>query len=201
MHLHSILMLAATGVVVAFVVIVMAVAWLQGRGVIRRGRRTVGFQRWGATLAAACSLGAGAIHLVVVPEHAAEYLPAGVFFVALTVFQVAWAGAMMWQSNTRLAIAALVVNAATIGIWAWSRTLGFPVGAEPGAVEPVGYRDTLATVLELVLVIIVGLLVWERWRSPIVRLKISQADAFVGTSLGISAIVIFTVVVFLVGGH
>ena len=142
-------------------------------------------------LAAASSLGAAAIHLVVIPEHAAEYPPAGVFFAALAVFQLAWAGAIMWRSNVRIAIAGLVVNAATIGIWVWSRTLGFPLGAEPGAVEPVGYQDTLATVLELGLVIVVGLLVWETWRSPIARLKISEADAFVGTGLGISAIAIF----------
>ncbi len=201
MHLHSILMLAATGVVAAFVVVVIAVAWLRARGVISSASRTVGFQKWSSTLAAASSLGAGAIHLVVIPEHGAEYLPAGVFFAVLAVFQVAWAGAMLWRSNARIAIAGLAVNAATIGIWLWSRTLGLPLGAEPGAVEPVGYQDALATVLELGLVIVVGLLVWERWRSPIARLKISEADAFVGTGLGISAIAIFTAVAFLVGGH
>lgn len=62
----------------------------------------------------------------------------------------------------------LAVNAVTIGIWVWSRTSGLPIGAEPDAVEPVGYRDVLATVLEVVLVVVLVATLSER-RVPRIR--------------------------------
>jgi len=193
-------MLAATGVVVAFVPIVVAVAWLTRRGLVTTGIRAIGFQAWGPPLAAGCSIGAAAIHAAVVGEHLTEYLPAGLFFGALAAFQFGWGFLFVWRSTTLVAVVGFAVNAATIGLWVWSRTVGFPLGSEPGAVEPVGYQDTLASVLETALLVMVGIVLWERVRGPIVRLSISQADSVVGIGLGISAVGIFTVLAVLVGG-
>ena len=199
MHLHSILMLASTGVVLVFVPVVLVAGWLEGHGRLARSGRTVGFGTWGRRLAAACSAGAAVVHLAVVPEHAAEYPPAGLFFAALATFQLAWAVWVLWRPSGGLALVGLGVNAATIGLWLWSRTLGFPFGAEPGVAERIGYPDLLATLLEVVLVAAAGLLFWERRRAPIARLRVSEADAFVGTSLGLSVIAIFAAVTVFAG--
>ena len=199
MHLHSILMVAATGVVATFVPIVVVATWLTRRGVLSTGQPGMEFTRWASPIAVICSIGAAAIHLVVVPEHADEYLPAGVFFAALAAFQLAWAVAWLRRQSVWLGVVGLVVNVGTIGIWVWSRTLGFPLGAEPGAVEPVGYRDGLATVLEVALVIVLVATLSERQVRRIRELRLSTQDAAVATGLAVSAVVIFSTVALLVG--
>jgi hypothetical protein len=198
-HFHSILMLAATGVISMSVPIVVTVSWLERHGRLGAVGRRVAFQSWGRILAAACSTGASAVHLAVIPEHLAAYVPAGFFFAGLAAFQLVWAFGVARRPIPSLMAVGLAVNAAMIGLWLWSRTLGFPLGAEAGAVEPVGYPDALATLLEAMLVVIAGLWLWERRLAPISRLRISQADAFVGTGLGISAVAIFTVVAMFAG--
>ncbi len=72
MHAHSVLMLAAAGVVWLFVAVVVAANLLQRRGRIATdgGRRTV--RDYGPILAAACSGGAAVIHVAVVSSHAAQ---------------------------------------------------------------------------------------------------------------------------------
>ena len=199
MHLHSILMLAAAGVVVAFVPIVVIATWLTQRGVLNTGRPGLVFDRWALPIAAICSIGAAAIHVVVVPEHAEVYLPAGVFFAGLAAFQLAWAVGWLRRPANRLAVLGLAVNAVTTGIWVWSRTIGLPIGAEPGAVEPVGYRDVLATVLELVLAVVLMATLAEGRVRRIRELRLTAQDAFVATGLAFSAVLIFSTVAVLVG--
>ena len=192
-------MLAATGVVAAFVPIVITATWLTRRGVLSTGRRGLAFDRWAPPIAAICSIGAAAIHVLVVPEHASEHLPAGVFFAVLAAFQLAWAVAWLRRPANWLAVLGLAVSAVTIGIWVWSRTLGLPIGAKPGAVEPVGYRDVLATVLEVVLVVVLAATLSERRVPRIRHLRLSAQDAFVATGLAVSAVLIFSTVAVLAG--
>ena len=199
MYFHSILMLAATGVVVAFVPIVVIATWLTRRGVLSNRRPGLAFHRWAPPIAAICSIGAAAIHVVVVPEHADEYLPAGAFFAGLAAFQVAWAIAWLGRPADWLAGIGLAVNGITIGIWAWSRTIGFPLGVGSGAIEPVGYRDGLAMVLEVVLAIVLVSALSERRVQRIRELRVTEQDAFVATGLSVSAVLIFSTVAVLVG--
>ena len=199
MHLHSILMLAAMGVVAAFVPIVVIATWLTQRGVLSTGRPGLAFDRWAPPIAAISSIGAAAIHLLVVPEHADEYLPAGVFFAVLAAFQLAWAVAWLRRPADWLAVLGVAANVVTIGIWVWSRTIGFPVGAEPGAVEPIGYRDVLAAVLEVVLVVVLVATLSERRVPRIRELRLSAQDTFVATCLAVSAVLIFSTVAVLAG--
>jgi hypothetical protein len=65
----------------------------------------------------------------------------------------------------------------------------------PGAttVATVGYADAFAVVLEIALAIVVGLLVFGRPRRLTERLQVKVADAYVGTGLGVGAVVVFTV--------
>lgn len=105
---------------------------------------------------AALSVGAAAIHFAVIPDHLEEWWAFGLFFAALGWFQAAWPIAYLERPSRRLAWIAIVVNLATVALWAWSRTAGLPVGPEPGMPEAVGAADVIATVLELALA--VGLL-------------------------------------------
>ena len=63
-------MLAAVGVVAAFVPIVVGVTWLGRRGRLGDPTRLVAFRSYGPFLAAALSGGAAAVHLGIIAEHA-----------------------------------------------------------------------------------------------------------------------------------
>ena len=98
------------------------------------------------------SFGAAAIHFAVSPDHFGEWAPYGIAFACLAWFQILWAAAYVARPSPGWARAAVVVNAAVILVWAWSRTIGLPIGPEPGSTEPVGFADTLSSGLEARLV-------------------------------------------------
>ena len=102
---------------------------------------------------AALSLGAGAIHFAVAPEHFSEYWVFGVFFVGLGWFQLIWAVLYTIQPLRLLGVAAAVVNATTVGLWLWTRAVGVPIGPEAGRREPIGAPDLVATAFELAIVL------------------------------------------------
>lgn len=69
-HLHIVLMLAATVLIWLFAGIIVAVTLLLRRGRLGPTDRQVSFASYGPVLAAACSAGAAGVHLEVVAEHA-----------------------------------------------------------------------------------------------------------------------------------
>jgi hypothetical protein len=105
------------------------------------------------TLWVALSVGAAAIHFAVIPDHFEEWWAFGLFFAILGWFQAVWPIAYVNRPSRRLAWIAIAVNLATIVVWAWSRTIGLPVGPEPGMPEGIGAADLVATGLELALVL------------------------------------------------
>lgn len=135
----------------------------------------------------AASLGAAGIHFVVIVPHFNEYRPYGVFFLAVAWFQAIWAVLVVVSEDRRLLLAGLVVNAVVVGIWVWSRTVGLPIGPEPGTPEQIGAADSIATGLEAVIVVWTTLLLAPifRWREP-------SRPVVVGL-----AVFVWTVVVFL----
>lgn len=54
--------------------------------------------------------------------------------------------------STRTRRLGIVVNAAIILVWAYTRTVGLPIGEFAGAPEPVGFPDAAAVVFELLLI-------------------------------------------------
>jgi hypothetical protein len=112
--------------------------------------------RWWAAFA---SLGAGLIHLAVVSEHVAEWWLYGAFFLALGVVQIAWAVHTMEGDALPVPRLFATVNAAVIGLWFVSRTIGLPVGPEPWEAEAVGRADVVASALEAVVVVFLVLAV------------------------------------------
>ena len=101
-------------------------------------------------------MGAAAIHFAVAPSHFAEYVGFGVFFVAIAWFQSAWAVVAANRDGRNLRIAGFVVNGLVIAIWIWSRTVGLPIGPEPGVPEEILASDALATAFEVLLVFWIG---------------------------------------------
>jgi hypothetical protein len=111
--------------------------------------------RWWAGFA---SLGAGIIHLAAVREHVAEWWLYGVFFIALGVVQIAWAVLAMDTADP-LPVPHLfaLLNAAVVGLWFVSRTVGLPVGPDRWAAEAVAAPDLLCNALEVVVVVLLVL--------------------------------------------
>ena len=189
------------GALVAMLFLGLAALLATTVAVDRRGslmQRAVPFGRWTAVLAAGLSLGAAAIHFGVIGEHFAEYPPYGVAFAALAWFQVGWAIAYLASPVGRVASAGALVNVGAIVVWALSRTVGLPIGPEPGELEPVGPLDLLASAMELALI---ALLVWN-FAGNRVRLRPSlsatSATAIVGS--GLLLIVVSTSAAFAAAG-
>lgn len=98
------------------------------------------------------SLGAAAIHFAVMPEHFAEWWAFGLFFGAIGWFEALWAVGYVAMATRRMAALGLGVNAATVLLWAVTRTTGLPIGPEPWVAEAIGVPDVVATILEALLV-------------------------------------------------
>jgi lysylphosphatidylglycerol synthetase-like protein (DUF2156 family) len=219
-HAHVVLMLAATALVALFVVIVVAVTSLLRRGRLGDPTRRVEFGSYGPVLAAACSGGAAAVHLGVVGEHAslsvadgtpdafaflcsvgagsthfsgpdvaiAGYVPLGVISLGMIGAQGALVIPRLW-SNRRFLMVGLAITIAALVVSLMTRVLA---PGQPGA-QQIAYSDWLAIVFDVSLLVIVALLASSRPRRLSERLRVSVADAWVGTGLGVAAVGVFTV--------
>jgi len=97
-------------------------------------------QPWDAfrLTAALCMVGAGLMHLMIVPEHA-EQAPAHAWFFAVTgVLQIAW-GAVGWR-RTRpvLDVVGMVLAGSLILLWFATRIYPAPFSTDPEAVDGAG---------------------------------------------------------------
>jgi hypothetical protein len=96
--------------------------------------------QWRAIAVLSC-VAAGIVHLAVFPHHIIEAgLVVGLFFVASAAWQAWWA----WQLTQRVTAsqlwAGIAGSLALIALWAWSRTLGLPLGLTDGP-EKIGGWD------------------------------------------------------------
>ena len=124
--------------------------------------------RW---LLAALSFGAGAVHLVMVPQHAQESLRMGLAFAAAGWFQIAFGAAMLAAPRRIWLWLAIVANTVFIATWAISRTAGLPDWTGDGGTEGAQAADILSVVLEVLIVVgavvlLVAPHVLERWTRP-----------------------------------
>jgi hypothetical protein len=121
-------------------------------GGMPRVQRT-GTRPWGALALAVVSEAAGLIHLAFVREHVHEYVPFGVFFLVVGVFQLAWAAMVLAPRRPWFLVTGILVNAATIALWIVTRTVGLPIGPEHWTAEAARWPDVTAGVLEAILVL------------------------------------------------
>ena len=112
-------------------------------------------------LAALASFGAATIHFAVTPTHWQEWMPAGVFFLSMAVFQLLWARTVLARPTNPVLAAGMLLNAGAIALWALSRTAGAPFGPHAGEAELVGAADLCALLLEIYVVMGAGW-VWYR---------------------------------------
>jgi len=113
-------------------------------------------------LLAALSWVAALIHAVVVPEHWQEYRPYAVCFTALAAAQAGWSIAVFRGPTPTLLRAGAVLSAGVVAVWVLSRTVGLPLGPEPGRPEAVGVIDVAATLAELAIVAAAAAF-WRDW--------------------------------------
>ena len=81
----------------------------------------------GAITAAFLSVGAGAIHVALAPEHLDHWWVFGLFFLAVGAFQLAFAAAVLWRPTWPVALVGIVANLAIVLIYVASRTVGLPL--------------------------------------------------------------------------
>ena len=104
---------------------------------------------------AAASTGAALIHLEAAGDHSSE--PAlFVGAIGAAVGQLVWAGLIMRRVWQRRLIAGVLFNVVLIGCWALSRTAGLPLVTD--GVEPLGFKDGIAVLLEAAIIAGAGLL-------------------------------------------
>lgn len=100
-------------------------------------------------LAALASAAAGIIHAAAAPAHWNEWPAAGAFFVFMAFCQLAWAVLILPFANRFFAVLGIVGNLGFLGLWAYSRWQGLPVGPHAGTVEAISLADSLAAVCEV----------------------------------------------------
>lgn len=88
------------------------------------------------------------VHGAVCPQHFAEGLRFGLFFLVLATVQLGLAAAAARGRVAAIVRATLVVNIGTVGLWLATRTTGLPFGLADR--ETVGTWDVLATAAEVV---------------------------------------------------
>jgi hypothetical protein len=96
---------------------------------------------------AAATASAAIVHFAYAPTHFDHNTSHGAFFAVVGWTQLLLAGALAFRlpHPRRWLTATAVVNAAIVGVWIVSRTVGVPGESEA---EAVGFPDVLATILE-----------------------------------------------------
>jgi len=110
-------------------------------------------------LLAALAMTAGAVHASLIVEHADEYWAFGAFFAACAVIQISW-GIRLLDGRGPVGLRAGVAGMlGVVALWAFSRTLGLPLGPEPGQPEAVGAVDVATAVAEVAAAMVAATLV------------------------------------------
>ena len=130
-------------------------SWFQ-RSVAPRANRppnpAPGVGRSVAVILAALSAGAAAIHLVAAPGHYAELGDVASGFLVAAAFQGVWALACLAGPRRRTIAWGIAGNTVLVIAWAYTRTIGLPIGEFAGHAEPVGVPDAASVAFELLLI-------------------------------------------------
>ena len=228
MHGHTTLMLAAVGLVAAFVPIVIGARWLEARGRLGDPDRIIPFRSYGAIIAGALSLGTTAIHLSVIGEHAVRsspatdpvlllcavgvatahpaavdttslgFLPLGVASLIVAPFQGAWAVPHLWRGR-RVAILGTCVAVGALAVSATQVAMTPLLAGPAAAVTRIGEVGTVALIGEGMLLVAIAALVVGRPRRFVASLDARAVDAYIATALAIVGVAIFTLAALLFG--
>jgi hypothetical protein len=194
---HESLMILWPVLVALLCAVIVAITWLGQRGYIGPLDRPVAPAGALRPVAAGLSVGAGLIHLAVIPEHLDEGVAVAAFFGAAAAFQLGWAAIHLARPERDIEGLGRAANAIVIGVWVWSRFVGLPIGPEPGLPEAIGFPDLLATLFEAALVGILMTRLAARPKrpkrpSPEGPAALRFADVAIARTFGILAIAILT---------
>lgn len=163
---------------------------LRARAVRGRPERTREHLALGAGVIATAA--AGVIHAGVTKRHFDEYWLYGVFFAASALAQLTWAGIALRHPSRLLVELAAAGNAAVIGLWIVTRTVGVPLGPGAGEVEGAGAPDVAATLYQAAAVIACLHLLRRRDRviTPphVGALEVISAAIVLATALALSLV-------------
>lgn len=102
---------------------------------------------------ALASIAAGAINLAAAATVGRGNAQNLAFFTVVTVVQLAWGVVALVRAPRWWLALGAVANLGVAATWVVSRTAGLPVGPESGITLPAHFPDTLATLLEIVVVV------------------------------------------------
>lgn len=153
-----------------------------------------------ARCAAVASLGAAVIHAAVVPSHWRDWLPSGVFFVALAGCQLIWAVIAWWRPGPLVFAAGIGVNGGAAALWIVSCVAGPPVGPAAGHPEPVGAAGICVLLLQCY-VVMGALWAWAHSYQPEEVSAVGRAAVLVGVNTVIAGAVLVGLGGTLGGGH
>ncbi len=141
-----------------------------------------------ARAAAIASLGAAVIHFAVTPAHWGDWMPSGLFFATVAVFQLLWA-ILAWTRPPVLVLAAgMVVNATTAALWVWAHTAGAPFGPNAGETEAVAAAGICVLLLECY-VVMGAAWAWYRRDQPESVSSFASAAVLLGANTVVVAAV------------
>jgi hypothetical protein len=228
MHGHTTLMLAAVGVIAAFVPIVVVGRWLEASGRLGDPERRIAFRSYGPIIAGAFSLGTAAIHISVIGDHAVRaspasdpvlflcavgvatahptdidaqllgFLPLGVASLIVAPLQGVWAVPRLWRGN-RAAISGAAIAIASLALSATQLAMQPSLVGPASAVTRIGEVGTVALIGEGLLLVAIAVLVVGRPRRVVDALDARAIDAYIGTALAIVSVAIFTTIALLFG--
>jgi hypothetical protein len=144
------------------------------------------------TAIALASMAAGAINLAAGATVGSTNGQNMAFFVVLGAAQLVWAAVALARAPRWWLALGGVVNLAVAATWVVSRTVGLPAGPEANTVLPIHFPDTLATVLEVVVVAgAVALMVRGNGlaRSAARSLRVTVAVTVVAAALALGGVV------------
>ena len=140
---------------------------------------------------AALLVGAGVIHLVMVPSHMQASSLDGWSFAIAGWVQLLLAIGVIVKPGRWLLAATIGVNVALVALWVWSRTIGLPVGGHAGIAEEVGGVDLFAVALEAAAVLGAAVLLWR----PTLGRDLPAASLIVASALPVLVLVATSVAV------
>ncbi|MCH7233006.1 hypothetical protein L0U85_19415 [Glycomyces sp. L485] len=123
------------------------------RGKPSRSHRDRTETRLARVMAALASAAAGIIHAAAVDPHWSEWALAGLLFLGMAFFQIAWAALIIPFGNRFMSVAGVMANLGFLGLWGLSRIRGVPFGPHANVPEAVGVADALTTALEVVVIV------------------------------------------------
>jgi hypothetical protein len=125
-----------------------------------------------AALAAVAVAIAGAVHILIAPQHY-QHAPAhGVFFLVAGLVEIGWAVAYFRKASRRLLHVGIGLGSSLIVLWLLTRSLPVPFGHDA---EPVDTWAVVCKLSELVGVIALGVLAFQTLGEGTTRLANTRA--------------------------